>query len=104
MLLHRIFAVTRFRLVTWALGVITILWGVACILVGTLNCLPIESLWNPNIPGHCGDQLKIQIAEPIPWIVTDFAVLIAPLPMIKNLHLPLGQKWGLAGVFLMGGV
>lgn len=103
-LLHRIFAVNRFRVITWILAVIVILWWVASILVGTLNCLPIESLWNPEIPGHCGDQFKIQISEPIPWIITDFAVLVAPLPMIKRLHLPWNQRAGLAGLFLLGGM
>ena len=88
----------------WVLAVIVILWWVASILAACLNCVPIRSLWNPEIPGHCGNQLKIQIAEPVPWVVTDFAVLIAPMPVIKNLHLPTSQKWGLASLFLLGSV
>ena len=103
-LLYRIFAVGRFRIVAWILAVIVILWFIANILAACLICLPVQTLWNPEVVGHCGDQLKVLRAEPMPWILTDFAVLIAPMPLIKRLHLPVSQRWGLAGIFLLGSV
>jgi hypothetical protein len=36
-------------------------------------------------------------------IVTDIAIMILPMPVIKNLSLPCRQKYLLMGVFAMGG-
>ena len=104
MLLHRIFVVRPFRITAWVLAAIVVAWYIASVLVTALDCLPVRSIWNPSIPGHCGNQLHVQIAEPVPWILTDFAVLVAPMPMVRKLHMPRAQKVGLACLFLIGGV
>lgn len=104
LLLYQIFVVRAFRITCWVLAAIVIAWYMTGILAGALMCLPVESLWNNTIPGHCGNQRLLEVSEPIPWILTDFAVLIAPLPMIRKLHLPRGQRFGLAGLFLLGSV
>ena len=104
MLLYRIFILPRFRIFLWLMAIVVICWFIISILLQVLSCFPIQKHWDPNAAGHCGDQLKVQVSEPIPWIVTDFAVLVAPLPLIKRLHLPAAQRWGIAGLFLLGSV
>lgn len=102
MLFHRIFITPAFRMATKVIGVIVILWWVGTILADTLICIPIAHNWNPEIAARCGNKQLLAIIPPIPWIVTDLAILIMPMPMVYKLHLPGFQRVGLAGLFLLG--
>ena len=102
MLFHRIFITPGFRLAIKIIGVIMVLWWIGTILADTLLCIPIEYNWNPTISAHCGNKQLVAIIPPIPWIVTDLAILLMPLPMVWNLHLPRLQRIGLATLFMLG--
>lgn len=104
MLFHRIFVTPAFRISTKIIGVIVVLWWIGTILADTLICLPINHGFNPEIPGHCGDKQLLAILPPIPWIVTDLVILLMPLPVVWNLHLPRIQRIGLGALFLLGGL
>ena len=104
MLFHRIFITPAFRLAIKIIGVIMVLWWIGTILADTLICIPVEHNWNPKIPAHCGNQQLAAIVPPILWIVTDLVILLMPLPMVWNLHLPRLQRVGLAGLFMLGGL
>lgn len=41
---------------------------------------------------------------PIPWVLTDFVILLCPIPVLENLQVPRGKRIGLYAVFLMGGM
>lgn len=73
-------------------------------LGGSLICQPVKSYWDPNTPGHCGNSYIFDLILPLPWIVTDFAILVAPLPVIRKLHTPTRQKVMLSALFLVGGM
>lgn len=102
MLFHRIFITPGFRMATKIIGAIVILWWIGTILADTLICIPVAHLWNPEIPAHCGNKLLLDVIPPIPWIVTDLAILLMPMPMVYKLHVPGFQRLGLAGLFLLG--
>ncbi len=86
------------------IGIIVVVWWVGTILADALMCIPIEHNWNPEIPAHCGNKQLLAILPPIPWIVTDLAILIMPMPMVYKLQLPGLQRVGLAALFLLGGL
>ena len=102
-LYYRIFIPRGFRYLTIALGVISVLWWLGTFLSDILICLPVEYNWNPTVPATCGNKQILWIIPPIPWIITDFAVVALPLPMIWKLHMPRYQRVGLIGLFLLGG-
>lgn len=52
----------------------------------------------------CGNEAIFTLIVPIPWVLTDFAILIAPLPMVKKLQLPRMEKIGICALFLTGGL
>ena len=79
-------------------------WWISISFAVAFICSPVKSEWNPDVPGHCGNQYLLNIIDPIPWILTDFAILIAPMPMVRKLHMPTRQKVALAGIFLIGGL
>lgn len=81
------------------------------ILVTIFQCRPTSAWWNRFNPSHplqpdqykCTvDSVKFFYGNAIPTIVTDVLMLALPLPYIAKLQLPRGQKWGLAGIFLVG--
>ena len=102
LLLRRIFTTPAFRHTTTVLLVIVCAWFVAVETADGTICLPLNSRWNPMIAGHCGDQVALDQGSPIPWIVTDFAILLCPLPMVRKLHMPTRQRVALACLFLIG--
>ncbi|KAL8961375.1 MAG: hypothetical protein Q9193_002066 [Seirophora villosa] len=102
-LYHRIFVQRTFRILTWVLGVIVVLWWVGAFFADVFLCVPAKHLWRPDVPAHCGNRHLLGILEPIPWIATDLAILVMPLPFVWQLHLPAMQRVGLGGLFLLGG-
>ena len=103
-LLHRIFIGNTFRLTAKILGAIVIGWWLSFLLTYAFVCSPIRSNWEPSIPHHCGNTKVVNLFAPAPWILTDFIILVSPLPVIRKLQMPLSDKIGLSGLFLTGGM
>jgi hypothetical protein len=93
-LFHRIFVTPTSRNATTITGMIVVLWWVGTVLADR----------NPEIPAHCGNKQLLAIIPPTPWIATDLALLLMPMPMVYKLHLPGLQRVGLAALFLLGGL
>ena len=58
--------------------------------------------WDSEVHGHCGNLALLTVIMPIPWVLTDFAILIAPIPAVRKLQLPRTEKIGLCELFLTG--
>lgn len=103
-LLYKIFITRAFRITVITFIAIVLAWWVSNTLGAALLCQPVSSHWDPNTPGHCGNLYVFEIIICLPWIVTDFAILIAPLPMVRNLHTSTRQKVILMGLFIVCGL
>lgn len=101
-LFHRIFITPKFRLAVWIVGTVAFLWWFAAFFALALLCIPVKKNWDPTVEGHCGDSKLLELTTPVPWIATDLAVLLLPLPMIYNLHMPRNQRMALGGLFFLG--
>lgn len=87
------------------MSAVVITWWFGNFFADLLICIPVQHNWNQNIRGaHCGNHRLLYIVTPIPWIVTDLAILILPIPMAWSLQMPRKQKIALTGVFLLGGL
>ncbi|KAK8018957.1 hypothetical protein PG991_008147 [Apiospora marii] len=64
--------------------------------------LPGGQVLEPSLPGTCVDQLAVWYVMAGVNIITDFAIFIIPLPVIKSLQLPTKQKMLLVVVFGLG--
>ena len=101
--LYRIFILPKFRIVMYILGAVVIGWGLSSIFAYAFICLPVDSTWEPEKPHHCAQVKTLDAAMPVPWIVTDFAILISPLPVLNGLQMSRWRKIGLSALFLTGG-
>lgn len=52
----------------------------------------------------CANQKLMTEIAPIPWVLTDFAILLCPIPMIKKLQLRHDKRVILYAIFLLGGL
>ncbi|KAF2475208.1 uncharacterized protein BDR25DRAFT_382062 [Lindgomyces ingoldianus] len=103
-LLNNSISLKSFRKVVRALTIIVLCWWVSTILLDTFICFPINSRWNPNVKGTCNNKV-VQVeyfATPIPWIITDFAILIVPLPVLWSMKLSRARQIGLVALFGVG--
>ena len=85
------------------MGTYLLLFLLSSILVVLLQCLPIHSFWQHEIPHRCIEQVDFYIAQGTLNFVTDLAVVLMPIPVLLNLHLPRHQKFGLVVLFLLAG-
>lgn len=82
-LYHRIFDMRRIRWSCYVLAVIMIANFLTGGIVGMVACRPLSYLWDRTIPGgKCININMFFLWVGFPNIVTDFAVLVLPLPII----------------------
>ncbi|MCJ1311312.1 hypothetical protein MMC25_004983 [Agyrium rufum] len=98
----RIFKVTTIRIPIYVIGGVVTCWGIAVLLVSTFQCAPVNGFWNKTIGAKCIDTTEFFVANSIPNIITDAAILILPIPYIWQLHLPRNQKLMLSSIFILG--
>ncbi|KPM42684.1 hypothetical protein AK830_g3836 [Neonectria ditissima] len=100
---YRLMSVSNMRLVILAAMIILTVWAVSQAIMGFVQCIPLQAVWDPRIKANC-------IPNRTTWwyfngvfnIVTDFAILLLPLPIVWKLLLPLSQKIILMGIFGLG--
>ncbi|KAJ5819101.1 hypothetical protein N7474_004692 [Penicillium riverlandense] len=80
-----------------------IIWTFVSLFVGIFQCSPIQRYWNKLIPGHCIDGLLYFRAIAGTNLVTDFYVLVLPLPILWGLvNRPISEKLALTVIFALG--
>ncbi|KAK6840580.1 hypothetical protein PG995_016334 [Apiospora arundinis] len=67
-------------------------------------CWPIARYWNPTIPGRCLDQPKVFLTDTALAFVTDFIILVIPIPLTWKLNMPLRKKMKVAAMLGAGGI
>jgi hypothetical protein len=81
---------------------------VSCQIVNLVQCIPLRAFWDfelradPNT--KCLDPILFFLANSGVNVVIDFATLFLPIQEILKLHTSKSKKWGIAGVFLLGGM
>ena len=74
------------------------------IMITVFQCRPVAGAWDPTVISTC---INISLAWEIMGafnVLTDVALLLAPLPHLWGLHVPLRQKVQVIGIFCIGGL
>ncbi|KAG7007457.1 hypothetical protein G7Y79_00009g025660 [Physcia stellaris] len=105
--LYRIFRVDRkFRVVSWIIGAVVVIWTTVSFFLMVFTCSPINATWNHKLrldpKTHCGKPQNVVIYQGYCNIITDFCLLILPIPLVWNLQMNMRKKLGLAFVFATG--
>jgi hypothetical protein len=71
--------------------------------VNLFSCDPIARTWDFSISiGSCINRPVFYFANAGLNIGTDLIMIVLPILMLRNLHLPMRQKAGLIGIFMAG--
>ena len=87
-----------------ALGIVAI-YGTWAFFGSIFLCTPVPFFWDKSITGgKCLNQYAVWFTNGGMNIAQDFAILVLPMPLLRNLQIPKGQKRALVAIFALGGV
>jgi len=66
-------------------------------------CVPVQAFWTRK-PATCINQFIMWFTNAGINILTDFVIILLPMPVIKNLKLAKRQKQALMCIFAIGGL
>ncbi|KAK1712114.1 uncharacterized protein CLUP02_01889 [Colletotrichum lupini] len=98
----RIFPMREVRKGAWICGSLTSLWTLACVVAASIQCLPLNTLWEPWKPGTCINLFLTQLAIAVPSIIVDIAILYLPIPHVLKLQMNRAQRILVLFTFLLG--
>lgn len=98
----RINPARSFRYQVFFVLFVTIGYMIAICLSLIFECHPIAKFWDPSVEGKCLHVQDLYLANGILNVVTDFLVLLVPIPMLVALHVSTRQKVVLGCVFATG--
>ncbi|KAI9803327.1 MAG: hypothetical protein M1825_002118 [Sarcosagium campestre] len=103
LLYWRLFPTRGFRLGTYIVGAIVVIWWLEVELVTIFQCKPISYLWDKSGKGRCLDlRGAFSIANAPPNIGIDVILLAMPIGKVWQLRVEKRVKIALSGVFLLG--
>ena len=92
-----------FRISLYVTMTFVVSYHIALILALIFACNPIQKSWDATIlTGHCINRPAAYLTNGILNVVSDFIILLLPLPMIKNIQMPLRQKILVVSFFSVG--
>lgn len=79
-------------------------WWVGCTVATLTDCIPMYYNWINALddPRYCFNFNIFWMASGICEMLIDIVVLVLPIRMIHQLHMSLGRKISVAGIFLLG--
>lgn len=99
----RVFRTVRsYRISFWIVGFMIVAWCIAIDFVAVFACIPVQRGWDLSVAGHCLDRQANFVGAAIPNILTDFILLVLPMPMIWHIQTTIRRKVALVGVFAAG--
>ncbi|KAK1980535.1 hypothetical protein LZ30DRAFT_594596 [Colletotrichum cereale] len=98
----RIFPMREVRKGALICGGLTTFWTLACIIAASIQCIPINKLWEPWKPGYCINLFLTQLCIAIPSIIVDIAILYLPIPHVLKLQMNRAQRVLVLFTFLLG--
>ncbi|KDN70672.1 putative integral membrane protein [Colletotrichum sublineola] len=79
-----------------------IAFGISQMVSVPLFCIPLRSLWDTTVPGQCIDRLLWWFIGSSVNLTTDVVIIAMPLPLLRNIQMPLRQKAMLLATFTLG--
>ncbi|KAI9763863.1 MAG: hypothetical protein M1840_009047 [Geoglossum simile] len=87
----------------WITIVFVTCFHISAVLGLVISCNPVESGWDISIPNHrCFNQRAFKMAVTVINTLTDFVIILLPLPTVWSLRLRRNQKTVLSCIFLTG--
>ena len=101
-----IFATEKFRRAKDIVLTLCLAWCITMTAGFIVQCLPLREAWNPLRlkENKCVLLGIFVLVEELTNVMLDITILVLPISMIRNLQLPVRQRWTLSLIFLLGGL
>lgn len=96
----RLFPLLKHRI--WIIGGYILTFGLVFIIVGLLQCTPMEKIGMPTVEGTCLNVTAIFLANAGLHISSDIALLLLPLTQVVKLKVEPVVKASLVSIFMLG--
>ncbi|KAH8725892.1 hypothetical protein GQ44DRAFT_796079 [Phaeosphaeriaceae sp. PMI808] len=100
---RRVFTTRRFHVACWLVMAVVVAYSVWTVFGSIFACVPVRAFWTRE-PAKCINQFSMWFTNAAINILTDFAIIILPMPVIQSLNLARRQKQALMGIFAVGGL
>lgn len=100
---HRVFPTRKFQVVCWCLFAVVVGYTIWTVFGSIFACVPVQAFWTKE-RARCIDQFAMWFTNAAINIMTDFAIILLPMPVIRRLQLGKRQKSALIGIFAVGGL
>ncbi len=105
LLYRRLFVGPIFHRYSLAMCVVIVLWSLSFFFAFAFECgTDIAHSWTSvtTIKAYCDNTNALTLGFVVSDVITDFMILIIPLPIVWRLQMSTAHKIGLTGVFLLG--
>ncbi len=103
-----IFAVPKFRKLTWVVGVVCIIWLLVALPIIIFQCNPVQAAWRLELyasgVAKCKSMPPALFGLEIANVVVDIVILCLPIYMIQRLQMTAAKKRSVVAIFLVGGL
>jgi hypothetical protein len=100
---RRIFPTKKFQIANWLTMAVVIAYTIWTVFSSIFTCIPVRAFWTHE-KATCLNQFAVWFTNAAINIVTDFAIILLPIPVIQKLNLGKRQKIGLISIFAVGGL
>lgn len=98
-----IFISRRFYISLWVVAAFMLSWAIAFSFTAIFQCMPIAYNWDTTIAGgYCINYGAVALIAAALNIVTDFTLLLMPIPLVWRLQTSKQRKWQIILTFAMG--
>ena len=101
-LYRRIFRGPVFDICTKVMIGIVIAWTISFFFAFLLQCVPVTTSTLPGPGEHCINLSPVTYALGVTGVLTDFTILMIPIPNVWQLQIPFRSKVAIIGIFALG--
>jgi hypothetical protein len=100
---RRLFTTKTFQIMNWLTMAVVVAYTFWTVFSSIFACVPVRAFWTRE-HASCINQYAMWFTNAAINIATDFAIILLPIPVIKNLNLERRQRFGLIAIFAVGGL
>lgn len=93
-----------FKYTLYTLGFFSFAVNISVFFGILFSCSPVRFAWDKSINRYCHEVRIVYLSHTALIFVLDICIVVAPMPLVWNLHATAGTKGAVAGLFLLGGL
>ncbi|KAH0370694.1 hypothetical protein KCU65_g2267, partial [Aureobasidium melanogenum] len=77
-------------------------WGIACIILLNMQCVPHAAIWKFYLPSKCYNLSTVMLVSASVQVISDWSMILLPQKIIWSLQMNWRQRLGISFIFGVG--